>query len=73
MHHGRGVHAYNYADLPLWDMVFGTFRNPRDVTGMEAGFYLGASTRIPEMLIGQDVSEPAKPKPGARPTAGAPA
>jgi sterol desaturase/sphingolipid hydroxylase (fatty acid hydroxylase superfamily) len=27
IHHQRGVHAFNYADLSLWDMVFGTFRN----------------------------------------------
>ncbi|MGH7307527.1 MAG: sterol desaturase family protein [Candidatus Rokuibacteriota bacterium] len=28
IHHQAGVHAYNYADLPLWDALFGTFRNP---------------------------------------------
>lgn len=28
IHHQRGVHAYNYSDLPLWDLVFGTLRNP---------------------------------------------
>ena len=28
LHHQEGVHSYNYADLPLWDMLFGTFRNP---------------------------------------------
>lgn len=27
IHHARGVHAHNYADLPLWDIVFGTFVN----------------------------------------------
>ncbi|MCP5368292.1 MAG: sterol desaturase family protein [Hyphomicrobiales bacterium] len=72
VHHGRGVHAFNYADLPLWDMVFGTFRNPRDVTGLEAGFYTGASARIPAMLAGRDVSEPAAPS-AAPPAAGLPA
>ena len=56
VHHGRGIHHYNYADLPLWDIVFGTFVNPRDVEGMEAGFYDGASERVPEMLVFQDVS-----------------
>ena len=30
LHHGRGVHAYNYADLPLVDMLFGTFANPEE-------------------------------------------
>ena len=56
VHHGRGIHHYNYSDLPLWDIVFGTFRNPQDVSEMEAGFYDGASQRIPEMLVFQDVS-----------------
>jgi len=58
IHHGRGIHRYNYADLPLWDMVFGTFRNPRDVTDIDCGFYKGASVRITEMLLGKDVSTP---------------
>jgi sterol desaturase/sphingolipid hydroxylase (fatty acid hydroxylase superfamily) len=62
IHHGRGIHRYNYADLPLWDMVFGTFRNPRDVTGVDCGFYKGASVRITEMLLGKDVSTP-RPNP----------
>jgi len=57
LHHGRGVHRYNYSDLPLWDMVFGTFRNPATFEG-ETGFYEGASARIGEMLIGLDVSRP---------------
>jgi sterol desaturase/sphingolipid hydroxylase (fatty acid hydroxylase superfamily) len=29
VHHARGVHAFNYADLPVVDVLFGTFRNPR--------------------------------------------
>ena len=58
VHHGRGIHQYNYSDLPLWDIVFGTFVNPRDVEGMEAGFYDGASARVPEMLVFRDVSLP---------------
>ena len=28
VHHARGVHAYNYGHLALWDAVFGTRRNP---------------------------------------------
>lgn len=64
VHHGRGVHRFNYSDLPLWDMVFGTFRNPRDFEG-EVGFYTGASTRIGQMLRGHDVSSP--PAPAAEP------
>lgn len=65
VHHGKGVHRYNYADLPLWDMVFGTFVNPRlNAIDHEVGFYEGASARIPEMLAGKDVSEPRTPETG---------
>src|SRR5690606_15249601 len=28
LHHERGVHRYNYADLAFVDMLFGTWRNP---------------------------------------------
>ncbi|MFL6574486.1 MAG: sterol desaturase family protein [Burkholderiales bacterium] len=51
VHHGRGVHRYNYSDLPLWDMVFGSFRNPgARETPLSAGFYRGASARLVAML-----------------------
>jgi sterol desaturase/sphingolipid hydroxylase (fatty acid hydroxylase superfamily) len=59
IHHARGVHAFNYSDVPMWDMLFGTFRNPRSVEGVEAGFYDGASRRVGEMLRGRDVTRPA--------------
>jgi sterol desaturase/sphingolipid hydroxylase (fatty acid hydroxylase superfamily) len=58
IHHAAGVHRYNYADLPLWDMVFGTFRNAKTAEGLTTGFYRGASGRIFDMLIGRDVSRP---------------
>lgn len=58
VHHLRGVHAYNYSDLPLWDVVFGTFRNPYTFDG-EVGFWNGASSKIGDMLLARDVSRPA--------------
>jgi len=57
IHHQRGVHGYNYADLPIWDIVFGTFRNPA-VWHEQGGFYDGASKRIGAMLRGRDISTP---------------
>ncbi|HEV2746839.1 MAG TPA: sterol desaturase family protein [Allosphingosinicella sp.] len=54
-HHERGVHGYNYCDLPLWDMIFGTFRNPRE-WDRQAGFYDGASKRLGAMLIGREIA-----------------
>ena len=61
IHHGRGVHRYNYADLPVFDMLFGTFRNPVGYTG-ESGFYEGASARVADMLLFRDVSRPRLPE-----------
>lgn len=63
IHHARGVHRDNYSDLPLWDILFGTFRNPRSVEGLQAGFYPGASSRLFDMLLGRDVT---RPKPAGR-------
>ena len=54
-HHERGVHAGNYADLPLFDMLFGTFVNPPRFA-KAAGFYHGASARITDRLRFRDIS-----------------
>jgi len=62
IHHAAAIHRYNYSDLPLWDMVFGTFRNARSEEGLRTGFYPGASARVLEMLIGRDVSKPRSPR-----------
>ncbi len=55
VHHRLGVHYYNFADLPLWDILFGTFRNPRQVRG-ECGFDAGADRRLPAVLAFADVN-----------------
>lgn len=57
VHHERGSHSGNYCDLPIIDMLFGTYRNPKTFEG-EAGFYNGASARVGDMLLGRDVSVP---------------
>jgi sterol desaturase/sphingolipid hydroxylase (fatty acid hydroxylase superfamily) len=56
-HHARGIHSSNYADLPVLDILFGTFHNPLTFE-REAGFYDGASRRIHDMLLFRDVSNP---------------
>jgi len=30
IHHELGVHRYNFSDLPLWDRLFGTYRDATD-------------------------------------------
>ena len=53
-HHARNVHAGNYGDLPVFDLLFGTFHNPADFNA-EAGFYHGASGRVKDMLLFRDI------------------
>ena len=56
MHHARGAHRNNYSELPLFDMLFGTFVNPESYVE-ETGFYDGASARVADMMLFRDVSE----------------
>jgi sterol desaturase/sphingolipid hydroxylase (fatty acid hydroxylase superfamily) len=55
IHHARDIHAYNYSDISLFDILFGTFRNPKGYNH-ESGFYHGASARIADMLTFKDIS-----------------
>ncbi len=53
-HHQKGVHSHNYGDLPLWDILFGTFQNPR-IWNNKCGFESGENQMF-KMLKGVDVS-----------------
>lgn len=55
LHHAKGIHAFNYSDLPLFDLLFGTFRNPKEFSA-ETGFYDGASSKVGEMLLFRDIN-----------------
>lgn len=56
-HHERGVHARNYSDLPVFDILYATFHNPRDFAPA-TDFYDGASSRVGDMLMFRDVTRP---------------
>jgi hypothetical protein len=49
------VHGGNYSDLPLFDILLGTWNNPRDFAP-EQGFHPGASSEYAAMLLGRDVA-----------------
>jgi sterol desaturase/sphingolipid hydroxylase (fatty acid hydroxylase superfamily) len=51
VHHQEGVHHWNFADLPLWDWMFGTLRNPRSWNA-RCGFGEGEH-RLGTMLLGR--------------------
>jgi sterol desaturase/sphingolipid hydroxylase (fatty acid hydroxylase superfamily) len=54
VHHQEGLHHYNFADLPLWDILFGTFRNPK--TWQARCGFGERESRLAEMLLGVDVN-----------------
>jgi sterol desaturase/sphingolipid hydroxylase (fatty acid hydroxylase superfamily) len=56
VHHGKGIHYYNFSDLPLIDIIFRTFKNPENYQ-KETGFYEGASSRVLDMLLFRDISK----------------
>lgn len=57
VHHQRGLHRNNYCELPVIDMLFGTFVNPETFVE-HTGFYDGASARVLDMHMFRDVSKP---------------
>ena len=56
-HHREGVHAFNYSDFPLWDIVAGSWRNPPGFSG-RCGFASPADRRVLAMLGCVDVNAP---------------
>ncbi len=57
LHHQRNLHATNYSELPLWDLVFGTFKNP-SAWESEAGFYDGALGHWRALMFGKNLLTP---------------
>jgi sterol desaturase/sphingolipid hydroxylase (fatty acid hydroxylase superfamily) len=72
VHHRRGYHTYNFSDFPLWDILIGSFRNPRVFNG-EVGFDAPADGRVAAMLAFRDVNAPlyGPDSRGVRPQVGA--
>lgn len=65
-HHEYGEHAGNYADWPLWDRLFGTYREP-PAAPLRYGFDEAASRRYGAMLLGIDVNPGRPPVAAERP------
>ena len=54
VHHQTGHHKQNFSDLPLWDMLFGTFHNPKAFEA-QCGFSDDRELKLGVMLQGKDV------------------
>ena len=56
LHHARDVQRVNYGDFPLWDMLFGTYVNPKEYSQEPLGFGDGNDEAYLEMFKGKLVS-----------------
>lgn len=54
VHHQHAHHRQNYADLPIFDILFGTFHNPRKFTST-CGFDDWREDRVEDMLAFRDL------------------
>jgi sterol desaturase/sphingolipid hydroxylase (fatty acid hydroxylase superfamily) len=57
LHHERNVHARNFGDMPIWDMLFGTYQNPPRSDEVRVGFEPERSRRWLAMLAFVDVNQ----------------
>lgn len=57
IHHQRGKHFNNFSDLPMWDMLFGTYSNPKTYQGL-CGFKVERELMFKEMLMFKNVNGP---------------
>src|SRR6266478_9094594 len=57
VHHQVRHHTNNFADIPLWDILFGTFKNPRKFRG-RCGYESWREDRFEDMLAFRDVHAP---------------
>ena len=63
IHHQRDRHECNYSDFPIWDMLFGTYENPRRIDEPQ-GFAGDKEQQFVDMLLFRDVhSLPGKTQP----------
>lgn len=61
IHHKRSHHYGNFADLPLWDMLFGTYDNPPTYQG-DCGFKPEREEKLLDMLVFKNVNDPIRPR-----------
>lgn len=60
VHHERESHRNNYG-LPIWDLMFGTWRNPRANADTECGFGNEQELRVMDMLLMRDIEKSPAP------------
>lgn len=54
VHHQKNHHTNNYSDIPLWDIIFGTYQNPKEHVPA-CGYTEDREDRFDDMLGFRDV------------------
>jgi len=57
VHHQFRHHTNNFADIPIWDILFGTFKNPKKFK-RRCGYESWREDRFEDMLVFRDVHAP---------------
>lgn len=66
IHHQHGRHKNNYGDITWWDMLFGTYENPKEWRH-SCGFDASKEEQLLQMLAYEDVhAPPRRPRPTQR-------
>ena len=55
IHHQLDVHNYNFSDIPIWDRIFGTYKDATEFT-TKCGFNKNKEKRLIDMLFFKDVN-----------------
>jgi len=56
IHHEEGKHFHNFSDFPFWDMLFGTYQNPKKIE-VSCGFKDEKENELKAMLMFKNVNE----------------
>lgn len=56
IHHQTNLHWFNFGDIPLWDRLFGTYRDALEFAP-SCGFTAGTERHLGQMLLFREVSE----------------
>ncbi len=54
IHHQYDLHTFNFSDIPIWDRIFGTYKDATSFAD-RCGFPKGSEQRLREMLVFKDV------------------
>ena len=59
IHHEQGKHFNNFSDFPIWDMLFGTYLNPKKMYD-KCGYKTEREVQLKRMLLFKNVNNPFK-------------